>query len=201
VIEQQINLYQDQFKDKRLIASAGQVMILLLVMLLGIAGWSYLIGSDLNDLEQRNQALKASQSVVNNELAIVPAELKRQLADDRITDLVNDVTRQLRAKKQVMQFVENNQFGSGEGFSAYLASLSNLQVDDVWLDEIMLTDSFLKIRGSALSADLIPTYFASFSEEPVFRGQRFQLFELDRKPDTDWKIDFTIATDEAFGEK
>jgi Tfp pilus assembly protein PilN len=186
VIEQQINLYQDQFKDKRLIASAGQVMILLLVMLLGIAGWSYLIGSDLNDLEQRNQALKASQSVVNNELAIVPAELKRQLADDRITDLVN---------------VENNQFGSGEGFSAYLASLSNLQVDDVWLDEIMLTDSFLKIRGSALSADLIPTYFASFSEEPVFRGQRFQLFELDRKPDTDWKIDFTIATDEAFGEK
>jgi hypothetical protein len=201
VIEQQINLYQDQFKEKKLFASAAQVMILLLVMLLGIAGWSYLIGADLNDLEQQKQSLKASQSSVNNELTLIPAELNRQLADDRIKNQVKDITKQLRARKQVMQFVENNQFGSGEGFSAHLKALSNLQVDNVWLDEILLSDSFLKIRGSALRADLIPTYFGSFSEEAVFRGQRFQLFELDRKADTDWKVDFTIATEEALGEE
>jgi hypothetical protein len=200
VIAQQINLYQDRFKEKRLFASATQVMILLLLMLFGISGWSYLIGADLNDSEQQNQRLKVSQSAVNNELTIVTVELNRQLADDRITDLVNDMTEQLRARKQVIRFVENNQFGSGDGFSTYLKSLSNLQVDDVWLDEIWLSDSFVKIRGSALSADLVPTYFASFSEEAVFRGQRFQLFELDRKPDTDWKVDFTIATEEAFSE-
>jgi hypothetical protein len=204
VIEQQINFYQDQFKEKRLFASAAQIMILLLVLSIGIASWSYLIGADLNDLEQQNLTLKASQFSVNNELTVIPAELNRQLADDRITNQVNNITKQLRTRKQVMRFVENNQFGSGEGFSDYLNSLSNLQIDDVWLDEILLSDSFLKIRGSALRADLIPTYFASFREEDVFRGQRFQLFELDRKPDTDWKVDFTIATeeaDEAFGEE
>jgi hypothetical protein len=201
VIEQQINFYQDQFKEKRLFASAAQIMILLLVLSIGIASWSYLIGADLNDLEQQNLTLKASQFSVNNELTVIPAELNRQLADDRITNQVNNITKQLRTRKQVMRFVENNQFGSGEGFSDYLNSLSNLQIDDVWLDEILLSDSFLKIRGSALRADLIPTYFASFKEEDVFRGQRFQLFELDRKPDTDWKVDFTIATEEAFGEE
>lgn len=201
MIEQQINLYQDRFKEKKLFASAAQVMILLLAMLFGIAGWSYLIGSGLNDSKQQNQSLKASQSLVNNELTIVTAELNRQLSDGRITDLVNDISRQLRARKQVIRFVENNQFGSGEGFSAYLKSLSNLQVDNVWLDEILLSDSFVKIRGSALSAELIPTYFASFSKEAVFRGQRFQLFELDRKPDADWKVDFTIATEESFGKE
>jgi Tfp pilus assembly protein PilN len=201
VIEQQINFYQDQFKEKRLFASAVQVIILLLVMLIGIAGWSYLIGANLSDLEQQNLTLKASQSLVNNELTVAPAELNRQLADDRITNQVNNIAKQLRTRKQVLRFIENNQFGSGEGFSDYLNSLSNLRIDDVWLDEISLSNSFLKIRGSALRADLIPTYFASFREEDVFRGQRFQLFELDRKPDTDWKVDFTIATEEAFGEK
>jgi hypothetical protein len=201
VIEQQINFYQDQFKEKRLFASAAQVMILLLVMLIGIASWSYLIDANLNDLEQQNLTLKASQSSVNNQLTLIPAELNRQLADDRITNQVNNITKQLRTRKQVLRFIENNQFGSGEGFSDYLNSLSNLHIDDVWLDEILLSDSFLKIRGSALRADLIPTYFASFREEHVFRGQRFQLFELDRKPDTDWKVDFTIATEEAFGEE
>ena len=201
MIAQQINLYQDRFKEKRLFASAAQVIILLLVMLFGIAGWSYLMASDLNDSKQINLRLKASQSLINNELTIVTAELNQALADDRITTLVNDTSKQLRARKQVIRFVENNQFGSGEGFSAYLKSLSNLQVDNVWLDEILLSDSFVKISGSALSAELIPTYFASFSEEAVFRGQRFQLFELDRKPVADWKVDFTIATEEAFAKE
>ena len=201
MIAQQINLYQDRFKEKRLFASAAQVIILLLVMLFGIAGWSYLMASDLNDSKQINLRLKASQSLINNELTIVTAELNQALADDRITTLVNDTSKQLRARKQVIRFVENNQFGSGEGFSSYLKSLSNLQVDNVWLDEILLSDSFVKISGSALSAELIPTYFASFSEEAVFRGQRFQLFELDRKPVADWKVDFTIATEEAFAKE
>ncbi len=131
MIEQQINLYQDQFKEKKLFASAAQVMMLLLFMLLGIAGWSYLMVTDLDDLEQQNLTLKASQSSINNELAVIPAELNRQLADDRITNEVNNITKQLRARKQVMRFVKNNQFGSGEGFSAYLNSLSNLHIDDV----------------------------------------------------------------------
>jgi Tfp pilus assembly protein PilN len=197
---QNINLYQDRFKEKKLLASAAQVMILLVALLLGMAGWSYQIQSDLNDSEQQNQLLKDRRSSVNSELAVVTEEINRQFGDDRITDLVNSVRQQLRARKKVIRFVENNKFGSGEGFSAYLKSLSNLQVDDVWLDQILLSDSFVKIRGSALSADLIPTYFDGFSEEKVFRGQRFQLFELDRKPGADWKVDFTIATKETFDE-
>jgi hypothetical protein len=201
VIVQQINLYQDQFKIKRLFVSALNVNIFLLIMLFFLGAWSYLLESDLKDLKQQNQWLKASQTSVNMELAIVPDELNRQLSDSRIEDSIDVITKQLQARKKVIRFVENNQFSSGEGFSSYLKSLSNLQIDDVWLDEIFLSDSFVKMKGSALNANLIPTYFASFSEESVFRGQRFQLFQLDRKADTDWKVDFTIATEEVFGKE
>ncbi|MFT5812085.1 MAG: hypothetical protein ACI9KM_002858, partial [Rubritalea sp.] len=108
-----------------------------------------------------------------------------------------DITKLLRVRKKVMRFIESNQLGAGEGFSSYLESLSNLQVDDVWVDEILLSDSSVQIKGSALRAELIPPYFASFGKEAVFSGQRFQLFELSRDPETDWKVDFTIATEEA----
>jgi hypothetical protein len=201
VIVQQINLYQDQFKIKRLFVSALNVNIFLLIMLFFLGAWSYLLESDLKDLKQQNLWLKASQTSVNTELAIVPDELNRLLSDSRIEDSIDVITKQLQARKKVIRFVENNQFSSGEGFSSYLKSLSNLQIDDVWLDEIFLSDSFVKMKGSALNANLIPTYFASFSEESVFRGQRFQLFQLDRKADTDWKVDFTIATEEVFGKE
>jgi|TARA_B110000971_G_scaffold110327_1_gene112997 hypothetical protein len=201
VIVQKINLYQDQFKIKKLFISAFNVIILLLIVLFFLGGWSYLLESDLKDLKQKSQWLKASQISVNTELAIVPVELNRQLSDSRIEDSIDVITKQLQARKKVIRFVENNQFGSGEGFSNYFQSLSNLQIDDLWLDNIFLSDSFVKIKGSALNASLIPSYFASFSEESVFRGQRFQLFELDRKADTDWKVDFTIATEEVFSKK
>ncbi|MCZ6724458.1 MAG: hypothetical protein O6938_11070, partial [Gammaproteobacteria bacterium] len=55
-------------------------------------------------------------------------------------------------------------------------------------------ENYIKIRGSALSAELIPEYFRRFSEQSIFRGNRFDIFKVDRKQDTDWKVDFEIAT-------
>jgi hypothetical protein len=196
MITQQINLYQGKLRESILFVSASQLLILLLLMIFGIAGSSYLIWSDLTDLEQQSESLKARQSSINGELAIVTAELNRRLPDARLTNLIADITKLLRVRKKVMRFIEGNQLGSGEGFSPYLESLSNLQVDDVWVDEILLSDSSVQIKGSALRAELIPPYFASFGKEAVFSGQRFQLFELSRDPATDWKVDFTIATEE-----
>ena len=54
----------------------------------------------------------------------------------------------------------------------------------------------MQIRGSALEASEIPAYFARFTNEPLFRGDLFDLFELQRDPDFDWKVDFEIATRE-----
>jgi len=198
MIVQKINLYQAQFKEQKVFASSTQIIALLLVMLFGIAGWSYKLNSDLAAFQEQARLLKVSQASINSELTKAPIELNKQLADNRIKDSIKDITAQLKARRLIIRFVENNQLGSGEGFSAYLKSLADLQVEGVWLDEIILSNSSLKIRGSALSADLIPIYFASFSEEAVFRGQRFQLFELDRKSSSDWKVDFTIATETSF---
>ena len=52
----------------------------------------------------------------------------------------------------------------------------------------------MQIEGSALSAEQIPGYFDRFSEEDVFQGNRFDLFQLSRLETSDWKVDFEIAT-------
>lgn len=200
MIVQQINLYQEKFREKRLLASAGQVSALLAVMLVGIAGWSYMARTERDNLELHKRQLRASQATISVELAAVNAQLSRQLADDSIPRQLESLSKEVHARKKVMRFVGNNQFGSGKGFSTYLSSLSNLQVNNVWLSEIAISNNSVKIKGSALGADLIPAYFTKFRNEAVFRGQRFQLFKLDRKPETDWKVDFTIATEEAINE-
>jgi len=200
MIIQQVNLYQDQFREKKLLFSARQIFSLFVALIVFGASGTYLIESDLDNARRDNFAVKQSQKNIADELNAANTELAKLLADKRMDLEIASLSREVNARKKVLAFVDANQFGSGQGFSSYLTALSNLHVDNVWLDEISLSEDFVKIRGSALSADLVPEYFGRFSEEPVFQGNRFNIFQLDRDKDTDWKVDFEIATRETLDE-
>jgi hypothetical protein len=200
VIDQQINLYDERFREKKILLSAAQAASILLILLFAVSGWSYLIQANLDQARDEKLMLATDQQKLMNELNAASAELNRLLADSRVDEEIADVSREVNARKKVLAFVSSNQFGSGQGFSSYLVALSELHVDNVWLDEISLAEDYIKIRGSALSAELIPEYFGQFSEQPVFRGNRFDIFAVDRKQETDWKVDFEIATRGALDE-
>ncbi len=200
MIIQQVNLYQDQFHEQKLLFSARQLLAVMLILLVGGVIGSYFIENSLDNAKRENFAVKHNQKKIADELNAANAELAKLLADKRMDQEISGISREVNARKKVLAFVSANQFGSGRGFSSYLTALSELHVDNVWLDEISLAENYLKIRGSALSADLVPVYFDRFSEQTVFQGSRFNIFQLDRKQDTDWKVDFEIATNEALDE-
>ena len=200
MIDQQINLYQERFQKKKLLLSAKQLAGLLVILLVSIALMSSLLQIELDHARQQNLAIKASQEKISDELNAANAELTQLLADNRTERKIADISREISARKKVLSFVDANQFGSGQGFSPYLLALSNLQVSNVWLDEIALAENYVRLRGSALSADLIPEYFNRFSEESIFQGSRFHIFQLGRNEATAWKVDFEIATKEKFDE-
>ncbi len=196
MIDQQINLYQDRFHEKRLWVSATQTTgaLLALVAVIGIA--SFLLHSELRSAELRNEQVKAERARMADELAAVNAELTGLLEDTRLDFQIESTARQISARKKVLNFVDANRFGSGQGFSDYLVALSRLHVDDIWLSRIRLAENFVQIEGSSLDAGRVPAYFDRFSDETIFEGSRFDLFELRRDPDFDWKVDFEIATRE-----
>lgn len=200
MIDQQINLYQERFREKRLLLSAKQFASLLVIMLMGIGGWSSLLQTELDHASQQNLAIKANQEKIIDELNSASAELARLLADSRIDQKIAGLSREISARKKVLSFVDVNQFGSGQGFSSYLVALSSLDVSNVWLDEIVLGENYVRLRGSALSADLIPEYFNRFSEEASFQGNRFHIFQINRNNASAWKVDFEIATEEKIDE-
>lgn len=196
MIVQQVNLYQDRFREKRLWISAAQVAAMTLVVLAGISIWSFLLQSELQQAQQRNLAIQTDREQVAAELAAANAKLARLLQDSRIDIEIEDAASQISARKKVLNFVDANRFGSGEGFSRYLLALSRLQVDEVWLSQIRLAEDFMQIEGSSLSAEQVPGYFERFGDEEIFRGNRFDQFELNRDLKNDWKVDFKIATRE-----
>lgn len=194
MIVQQVNLYQDRFREKRLWVSGAQVAGVLLFLAAAGAAWSFLLHTQLEDERQRNLAIVADKDRMTAELAAANAELAQLLEDNRLDREIANTARQISARKKILNFVDVNQFGSGEGFSEYLVALSNLHIQDVWLSQIRLGDNFVRIRGSSLTAEQVPGYFDRFSDEAVFRGNRFDLFQVSRAEETDWKVDFIIAT-------
>jgi hypothetical protein len=165
-------------------------------VLVGISIWSFLLHSELQQAQQRNLAIQTDREQMAAELAAANAELARLLQDSRIDIEIEDAASQISARKKVLNFVDANRFGSGEGFSRYLLALSRLQVDEVWLSQIRLAEDFMQIEGSSLSAEQVPGYFERFGDEEIFRGNRFDQFELNRDLKNDWKVDFKIATRE-----
>ena len=200
MIEQQINLYQDQFRDKKTLISAGQLGVLLVLVVIGMAVYSLLIHNDLEDAREFNQVLKERQVSIADELNSANAEMAKLLADTRMDEQISGISREISARRRVLNFVDANQFGSGEGFSPYLVSLSNLHMNNVWLDEIRFAENYIRLHGSALDAELVPEYFDQFGGEAVFVGRRFEVFQLERDANTDWKVDFEIASREVINE-
>ena len=194
MIEQRINLYQERFREKRLWLSARQSALALAALIVVIAGSSFVLQADLEQARSENLAIKAERERLGGELDAANAELARLLKDSQIDDEIENAARQISARRKVLDFVGANRFGSGEGFSAYLVALSRLRVDDIWLSQIRLAEDYVRIRGSSLNAEQVPLYFDRFGDEAVFRGNRFDLFELSRDARADWKVDFEIAT-------
>jgi len=200
VIVQQINLYQDRFREKRLWISAAQVAAALLVVIAAGAIWSFLLHSEFEQARRSNLAIKVDRDRMAAELAVANADLAKLLEDPRLDREIETTARQISARKKVLNFVDANRFGSGEGFSSYLVALSHLQVDDIWLSQIRFAENYVQIKGSALNAAEVPGYFDRFSDENIFRGNRFDRFQLSRASDSDWKVDFEIATSSEFNE-
>ena len=96
--------------------------------------------------------------------------------------------------------MSNNQFGSGDGFSGYLSGLAEINVNNVWLNEISLAENYIKLSGSALKAERIPEYFNLFKQRQLFKGKGFDIFKIDRAQKQDWKVDFLIASEDVINE-
>ncbi len=200
MIVQQINLYQDRFRAKRVWISAAQVAAALMVVIAAGSIWSFLLHTEFEQARLDNLEIKANRDRITAELLVVNGELAKLLEDHRLDRKIESTSRQISARKKVLKFVNANRFGSGQGFSSYLVALSNLHVDDIWLTRIRFAENFVQIKGSALKAAEVTGYFDRFSGEDVFKGNRFDLFQLNRASASDWKVDFEIATSGDFDE-
>ncbi|MDJ0833339.1 MAG: PilN domain-containing protein [Gammaproteobacteria bacterium] len=194
MIEQRINLYDDRFREKRIILSAVDMLLVTVIavgLLLTTSYWYHLLVTHAEQEQLRLTSQKEQLTVTLQELR---KALETRLSDNRIEIQVKKVSREITLRKRLIDMVVSKQFGSGMGFSEQLSELSRFRVNNVWLNEISLSESDLRLSGSALKAESIPEYFNEFQQRDLFSGRTFEVFEVNRDQQQNWKVDFLIAS-------
>jgi hypothetical protein len=194
MINQEINLYQDRFKEKKLLLSAQHSLILsgLVILVLMVSSYFYANMTQQEQMRLDQNTLQKNQST--QRLEKLKNELQQLLANDQLDSKITQVSKDIKVRKRMIDFVDNNQFGSGRGFSEDLGVLAELPVENLWLNQISLASDYIKLSGSALNAQSVPEYFNQFQSRDLFQGHVFDVFELGRDTQRDWKVDFVIAS-------
>lgn len=195
---QQIDLYQEQFRERRDPFSARSLGAALLVAVLVLAGVSVWLGFAAERAAEQRAAAEQSRDGVEQQVLAMRSRLEARTAEDAaVASEPARLRTELTAKRRLMNYLEGGPLARRDGFSPHLAGLARRVVDDLWFDRIVLErgGDRLQFEGHALQAAHVPQMIAALGEEPVYAGHAFRSLVIQRPEDADWRVDFTLSSD------
>jgi len=184
---QQINLYQAQFKPKKIILPPSQMLVILLLVIVTLSVMSLFSAKRNVVLEKiiADQKQHTTQMIEEStESPLLVAELEK-------------LHFQQFDKQRLLDYLTHQDFGNQQGFSATLRHLSQQQINNVWLTKFSLTrgGQTITLQGKALQSNQIPLYIDSLAKPEHFKGKQFSVFELQQPKDDSEAYTFKLNTD------
>jgi Tfp pilus assembly protein PilN len=192
---QHVNLYQSQFKPKKVILPAEQLLMLaalpLLVLILLSIYLSYSQQNRAEQLENQQAQVEQQQIYLNN----LTQQLNTQTQNPLLLAEEKDLQQQLQSKTLLLKLLNNKTLGNQKGFSTMLIALSQQHVENLWLTHFSLLDSgeFIALQGRAYTSDLIPQYIDNLAKSEQFHGKNFSVFQLNQDEKSAY-FDFKLHT-------
>ena len=180
---QQVNLYQDELKAKKLNYSAlmlAQLTLLLIVILSVAAGFKYF------QLQQHESSLvesKQNQKMAMAELQEIQTELSLRKKDTKLAKRIIQKTDELSNKQKVLSILSRDEFGNTKGFIEHVSGLARQRIDGLWLTKIRIAGggTDVTLDGITSKPSLLPKYLQRLSSEKAFSGTEFQSLLMARQ--------------------
>lgn len=191
---QQVNLYQDELKTKKLKYSAlilMQLSVFLIVVLSVAAGFKYLqLQQHQSTLVEKQQKQKAAMA----ELQKIQAELALRKKDSTLAARILQKTNELANKQKVLNILSRDEFGNTKGFIEHVSGLARQRLDGLWLTKIRIADggTGVTLNGTTSKPSLLPKYLQRLSAEKVFSGTEFQSLLMARQEKKKQWLNFSL---------
>ncbi|MDH3713114.1 MAG: hypothetical protein OET44_04600 [Gammaproteobacteria bacterium] len=192
---QNVNLYQEQFRPKRIAWPIQRFMVLGAVAMFCLVGWYAMERQRLNTLQATQQKYQQQLALWDSRMAQLETQLAKLESPDQ-QQLIAELRDELRGSRELSRYFETAVTGNGPVFSEYLDALARRHQRGMWLTDIQILRGGQKLRfgGSALNAKTVPDFLLALSSELAYAGRTFSSMLVNREPDADWKVDFVLST-------
>ena len=192
MMQQQINLYQDQFKPQRrsqLGAILTATFVVMVVVMVLLAWWQ---GRQRDQWQQRQIAESQRQNSLQAELTALDNKVSTLKPSGLLTRTLLDTRRQLDLRKPVLHQVEQLS-RKKELVIDSLEALASRPLSHVWLTTIQLADGGdeMTLSGVALQAERLPQMVEALAQQPVFSRRHFAFARLERQSGGGYSFDLS----------
>lgn len=181
-MSQQINLYNPDFRKKRVLFSSLmllQGLAVLLAVLAGTYGYQYRqtqsLAKQTKDGELQLEQARAHLKKVAQEFAPHGKNLELQ-------NRVKELEQQLKGEEAVLDVLRSGRLGNTQGYSAYMRAFARQTVSGLWLTGFSIESAGkdIAIAGRTLRPELIPAYIQGLNRETVIEGAGFNALEIEQ---------------------
>ena len=179
-MSQQINLFNPIFLKQKKVFTAGHIVQVLGVIVLGalamVAYGSYSVGQ----LEKRLAAAQAHVTAREAALAKVKAEFAPREKSKFLQDEAARLQAELASMREAEGVLKGGDLGNTSGYAEYFRAFARQNVPGLWLTglDIVGAGREINVRGKALQAGLVPGYIGKLTQEPVLRGKTFGSLQI-----------------------
>lgn len=191
---QQVNLYLDDFKKTEVPFSAaifliicGYSIVISIIISLLLRGVIYY---EKTMLAEANDSAKKWQE----QLSIAERMYPEPRVDPILLKQIESSRQQVSRNSRVLEFLENNGLAQKDAaFSEFLGAFTRVKQEGLWLKRIKIDSggSSMRIEGYVLQPKALPNYLQKLSQEPVFNGMDFKVFDLKRNKTV---IEFVVSS-------
>lgn len=196
---QQVNLYQDELKTKKLNYSAlmlVQLCIVLIAVLSLITGFSY--------YQVQQQQIKLLENQQKQKIAMaglqkIQAELSLRKKDVNLAKRIAERTKELANKQRVLNILSRDEFGNTKGFIEHVSGLARQRIEGLWLTQIRIANggTNIALHGITTKAALVPKYLQRLSSEKIFAGTEFESLLMARQKKNKQWLNFSLQNNKA----
>lgn len=179
-MSQQINLFNPIFLEQKKHFSAHTMLQSLGLILVGsflVFGYAkFQISSLRKEADSTTSQLKVAQA----QLVKVTTEYAGRQKSRLLEDEIQRAEGELKAQEQMLEVVKKGGFGNTRGYSEYMTAFARQSISGLWLTGFKIEGvaNDIELTGSAMRADLVPSYINRLRHEAVMRGKSFSTLSM-----------------------
>lgn len=194
---QQVNLYTDAFKPKRVTLPLEQIILVPILVLALLVALSFWLSHSLKQESLEQQNIQVKNDEMAERLDDLNVKANRLKKDDSLVAANQRLHAKVEARQQMIDMLDTVVVKDDEGFSNIMLSLARQKLDKLWLSSIYIGASGkeMHIEGSTLDGDLVPAYLQKLRQEDSLIGRTFTLFELTQNTNDKTWLNFSLRTE------